>query len=120
MNVFLAASVSADAVSIALSFFAISYIFNIAYRKEILFRWRHVLFLSILTIAVGLSKNIYVIILITVLLIPVRKAGDIRKYMYRVGLVFFVALIVFILNSLVVNSILQLIESDRKYLWRTW
>lgn len=110
MNIYLASSASADSVSIALSFFTVSYILKMAYAENVFLTWRNVATLSFLTVFLGLSKSIYVIIPALIVLIPVSKAGNFSAYLKKISVVFFTALLVFTGNALIVNSIISLVD----------
>lgn len=73
------ASLSADCLTDALAFLAIAYVLYLAYGTAAL-RWRQVIFLTLLMMAVSVCKFIYIWLVLAFLLIPACQAGSRRRW----------------------------------------
>ncbi len=83
-----AASVSADPVVYGLCFLAATYLFSLRKQRE-QFHNREIFSLICLAVILGMTKQIYGVILIIYLVIPWQRMGDRFKYwMFGIGLLF--------------------------------
>jgi len=107
MSVYLAASMNADAVTMAFAFLLTSEILRTAYNNNSMFGMKSVMLLSFLAVLLSLSKNIYIFLVLLVFLIPVYKAGNLRKYLLYILLVLVSALVSLIIGSMVIKYLLD-------------
>jgi uncharacterized membrane protein len=81
MSLFQAASLSPDAFVNALSFVAIAFWLHLALGPVPAVTGRHAMVLALLTVLLGLSKQVYLLLAGLYLLIPVRKLGTRGRYL---------------------------------------
>ncbi len=110
MTMFEAASVSADPITIGLSFLLISYVLNLAFAENTILGKKEILSLSIISILLSFSKNVYFPMVFLILLIPIKKAANLRNYILSVSIIVGSALISVLIGALVLRNILAQIH----------
>ncbi len=80
MTLYEAASFSADSFSIAISFLLIAFFFKLSFDdKKTVINHRDLLIIFILGVLLGLSKQVYILLLLLFFIIPVYKFGSKKK-----------------------------------------
>ncbi len=88
MSVAIAASLSADVVTNALSFLLIAYYFKITFSKEN-FTKKDLLIISAIVVFLGFSKLLYVVLMFLFFIIPYKKFSSLKFYFLSVFLIAF-------------------------------
>lgn len=109
MNINLAASLSADAFTIAISFLFIAILLRLAFSEEYI-RWKSVIWMLLVLMLVALSKNVYIILGLLFFVIPKAKFRERGFYFTTLLLTAIVGIIGFATGSIYTAKVYDLVE----------
>jgi uncharacterized membrane protein len=115
MAIFLAGSANADTTVMAYLFVFLAYVLKVAFGSHVAFDWKNLLILTLLSMLVALSKNIYVVVSALVLIIPVSRASGKKDYLLKLSVFFTFTLLTSVLSYLFIQSVLGQIETIELY-----
>jgi len=110
MTIYLAASLSGDATTIALSFLFISLVLKHTFSIEGEMTRKEYVALLLVAMLLPLAKSAYTSIVLLCLMIPVSKFGSIKKYITKNLILLTLTGLVFIVNSIITSHMLNLID----------
>lgn len=115
MAVFLAGSSNADTMVMAYIFLFLAYVLKLGYDPRMTFNLKSLLILTLLSVLVALSKNIYVIMSLLVFIIPVSRASDRKDYLLKLSFFFGITLLTAVISYFNVQSVLNKVEVIEQY-----
>ena len=105
MSMFIAASLSADALTNALSFLLIAQILHVAFGPQACVTGTSILQMALLGIAIGQCKQAYFLLPACILIIPIVRFGSWRRYCISFAVVMVVTCLSVVAWALVVRGI---------------
>jgi uncharacterized membrane protein len=105
MSLFLAASLSNDVLTNALSYVLIAYVLAVAFSPEERLSGRSIAVIALLGTSLGLAKQAYFLLPLVFLLIPVRKLGTWLRYILVLGTVMVATLLPLLVWGVIVRSV---------------
>jgi uncharacterized membrane protein len=114
MHINLAASLSADAFTNAISFLCTAIFLQIAFSVSNV-KSKHIFWMALIVLLVALSKSVYVMIALIFFLIPKSKFKNPRFYVSSLILVAFIGIVGFLVASLYTSSVYKLVEPGVSY-----
>ena len=82
MSLFEVSSLSADAVTYGLAFFSIAFFFKLAFDNRQKLGIREIIVMTFITVLLTLSKNVYFLMFLLLLLLPANKFENLRQRLF--------------------------------------
>ncbi len=110
MNMQLAASLNADAMTIGLTFVFIAMVVRLIVDDKTAINIKTLTILAILAVLIALSKSVYIFPVLLIFLIPIKKYDGIKKYLLANGIIAALAFGAALAGVMVVNHLIGQIQ----------